>query len=214
MKAVVLAVLAVLQLSGRRTADTATIPWLHGFSSAAVTEGDAGEPADFTDEELTCPANAQPPLRLTADISPVAGRESILATFNGGIRITSSEGVELASSSGIPCTGTADALEVLAVGSIFHEKTLVLAFTTGGRREQQVWLGVYRIGLAGTIDALFAGVVETREDDIVRSGSVQFLPGALIYRPPGHGDSLWIFDPVVHTYTPRGPFDHEGEPHS
>ncbi len=214
MKAAVLAALAVLQLSGR-TADTVAIPWLHGFSTTAVTEGrEPGEPTDFTDEGLTCPADAQPPLRLTADVSPVAGRESILATFSGGIRITSSEGVELASTAGTPCMGSADALEVLAVGSIFHEKTLVLAFTTGGQREQQVWLGIYRVGFGGDIDALFAGVVETRVDGIVRSGSVQFLPGALIYRPPGRGDSLWIFDPVVHTYTPRGPFDHEAEPHS
>ncbi len=215
MKAAVLAMLAVLQLSGRRIGDTVAIPWLHGFSSAAATEGgQPGEPTELTGEQLICPADAQPPLRLTADVSPVAGRESIVASFSRGIRITSSEGVELAATAGTPCSGSADALEMLAVGTIFHEKTLVLVFTSGGRREQQVWLGVYRVGFAGTIDALFAGVVETRVDDIVRTGSVQFLPGALIYRPPGNGDSLWIFDPVVHTYTPRGPFDHEAEPHS
>ncbi len=215
MKAALLTVLAVLQLSGHQTADTAAIPWLHGFSSAAVIEGgEPGESAELTDDVLSCPADAQPALRLIADVSPAAGRESIVATFRGGIRITSNEGVELASTAGTPCVGSADALEVLAAGSIFGEKTLVLAFTTGGRREQQVWLGIYRVGFGGDVDALFAGIVEIREDGVVRSGGVQLLPGALLYRPPGHGDSLWIFDPVVHTYTPRGPVDHEAEPHS
>jgi hypothetical protein len=209
----VLAALAVTQLSVA-AADSPSLPWLHGFGGARVrASADPGSVGWFG-AEVDCPADAQAPLRLVADVSPTAGRETIVATLTGGIRVTSSEGVELATSAGYPCAGSADELEVLAAGSVFGDRTIVLAFTSGGRREQQTWLGVYRIGFGGEIDSLFAGVVETREDGIVRTGSVTFIPGALIYRPPGHHDSLWVFDPVVHTYTPRGPFDHEAEPHS
>jgi hypothetical protein len=204
-----------MQLTGVAAADVPALPWLHGFPGARVsTSADPGA-AGWFGEDIECPAQAQPPLRLVADVAPAAGRETIVATLAGGIRVTSAEGIELAASAGYPCQGSADELEVLAVGSVFGERTIVLAFTTGGRREQGTWVGVYRVGFGGDIDPLFAGMVETREDGIVRTGSVTFLPGALIYRPPGHrGDSLWVFDPVVHTYTPRGPFDHEAPPHS
>jgi hypothetical protein len=186
----------------------AALPWLHGLTDVTSTDTAVpGEPAWLADDS-DCAADAQPPLRLTVD------DDVISATYTGGIRITTSEGVERAVSPGYPCTGSADALEVLAVGTIFHEKAIVLAFTSGGRNEQSTWIGVYRVGFAGAIDPLFAGVVEQREDGIVRTGSVTFVPGALIYRPPGAHDTLWVFDPVVHTYTPRGPFGHEGEPHS
>jgi hypothetical protein len=214
IRTLLLAAVATLQLSGAAVADSPTLPWLHGFAGERVrASADPGSVGWFG-EEIDCPADAQPPLRLVADVAPAAGREVIVATLTGGIRVTSTEGVELATSPGYPCQGSADELEVLAVGTVFGERTIVLAFTSGGRREQQTWLGLYRIGFRGEIDPLFAGVVESREDGIVRSGSVTFIPGALIYRPPGHRDSLWVFDPVVHTYTPRGPFGHEAEPHS
>ena len=211
---VFLAALAVTQLSGVAAAESPTLPWLHGFTGArGRASADPGAIGWFGGE-VECPAEAQPPLRLVAEVSPAAGRETIVATLTGGIRVTSAEGIELATSAGYPCEGSADELEVLAAGSVFGERTIVLAFTSGGRREQQTWLGVYRLGFRGEIDPLFAGVVETREDGIVRTGSVTFIPGALIYRPPAQHDSLWVFDPVVHTYTPRGPFAHEAVPHS
>lgn len=208
-----LVVLALLQLAGVGAADEPALPWLHGFAPAQSRTSAPGSTSWF-DGDLDCPADAQPPLTLVADVAPAGGRETIVATLTGGIRVTSAEGVELAASPGYPCAGSADELEVLAAGSVFGERTIVLAFTSGGRREQYTWLGVYRIGFGGEIDPLFAGVVEQREDGIVRRGSVTFIPGALIYRPPGHRDSLWVFDPVVHTYTPRGPFGHEVLPHS
>ena len=61
---------------------------------------------------------------------------------------------------------------------------------------------------------MFAGVVEQREDGVVRTGSITLLPGALLYRAPGGGVSLWVFDPVAHAFMPRGAIDHEAEPHS
>ncbi len=213
-RTLLVAALAVAQLSGAAGADVPTLPWLHGFAGARVRAGADPGAIGWLGGQVECPADAQPPLRLVADVSPAAGREIIVATLTGGIRVTSSEGVELATSSGYPCQGSADELEVLAAGTVFGERTIVLAFTSGGRREQQTWLGVYRLGFRGEIDPLFAGVVESREDGIVRTGSVTFIPGALIYRPPGNHDSLWVFDPVVHTYTPRGPFAHETIPHS
>ena len=214
MRSLLVAAVAVTQVSGTALADVPALPWLHGFAGERVRAGADPGAVGWFGEDIGCPAEAQAPLRLVADVAPSAGRETIVATLTGGIRVTTVEGVELATSAGVPCTGSADELEVLAAGTVFGEHTIVLAFTSGGRREQQTWLGVYRVGFAGDIDPLFAGVVETREDGIVRTGSVTFVPGALIYRPPGHRDSLWVFDPVVHTYTPRGRFDHEAPPHS
>jgi hypothetical protein len=186
----------------------AVLPWVHGLTDVSSTDSATpGEPAWLTEDSL-CPAEAQPPLRLT-----VRG-QTITATYTTGIRVENAEGIEVASSPGYPCFGSADALDGLAVASIFGEPAIILTFTSGGRNEQWTWVGVYRVGFAGSIDALFAGVVEHREDGIVRTGSVRFVPGALIYRPPGARDTLWVWDPVVHTYVPRGWFGHEGEPHS
>lgn len=211
MRTALLGVIAASQLSGALSRGPAALPWLHGLSEARTTEGVPGAPGD---PEAACPADAQAPLQIVADVAPAAGRETITATLTGGIHVTSIEGIELAATPGYPCEGTADALESLSVGRIFHEPVIVLALTSGGRREQMTWLGVYRVGPYGGIDALFAGAVEMRVDGVVRSGKVTFLPGALIYRPPGRRDSLWVFDPVVRTYTPRGPLEREGEPHS
>lgn len=210
MRILLLGVIAT-QLSGPPVRARGPLPWLRGASETRTTEGTPGTAGD---PEAECPADAQAPLRMVADVAPAAGRETITATMTGGIHVVSSEGIELASTAGYPCGGTADALESLSVGRIFHEPAIVLVFTSGGRREQMTWLGVYRVGPYGGIDALFAGVVETRIDGVVRTGRITFVPGALIYRPPGHHDSLWVFDPVVRTYMPRGPFDHEAEPHS
>ena len=186
----------------------AALPWLHGVGDVTSTDtATAGEPAWLSEDSL-CPAEAQPPLRLTA------GGQTITATYTTGIRVENAEGVEVASSPGYPCLGSADTLEGLAVGTIFGERAIILTFTSGGRNEQWTWVGVYRVGFGGTLDALFAGVVEHREDGIQRTGSITFIPGALIYRPPGARPSLWVFDPVVDTYVPRGPFGHEGVPHS
>jgi hypothetical protein len=188
----------------------AALPWVQGMTDAMVTDSAApGVPAWFADDGDTgCAAEVQPPLRL------LTGNETITVTYTGGLHVANAEGFEIASSAGYPCTGSADALEALAVGSVFGERTIVLTFTSGGRNEQWTWLGVYRIGFAGSIDPLFAGVVEHREDGIVRTGKLTFIPGALIYRPPGAHETLWVFDPVAHAYTPRGPFAHEPVPHS
>ena len=229
MRAALLACIAVLPLSGSAAATpaVASLPWLGNFTDATVSDGDqpgvASEPTESGDEswpgwlaedEPLCAADAQPPLHLRAEVAPSAGIETVVATLTGGVRVINAEGLEVTRSAGVPCVGTADALEILAVGTVFRQRTIVLAITNGGRREQAVWIGVYRVGAAGGLDPLFSGVVETREDGVVRTGRITFLPGALIYRPPGQGDALWVFDPVAHAYTPRGPFDHEAEPHS
>ena len=186
----------------------AALPWLHGL--ADVTSTDTATPGEAVSlsEDAMCAGDAQPPLRLTV------GGQRISATYTTGIRVANAEGVEIASSPGYPCFGSADGLDGLAVANIYGERAIILTFTSGGRNEQWTWVGVYRVGFGGTIDALFAGVVEHREDGIRRTGSVTFIPGALIYKPPGARESLWVFDPVVDTYLPRGLFGHEGEPHS
>ena len=192
-------------------------PWLHNLADPVEVE--AGEPteselAGWFDDEPECAPGAYTSLRLTADVAPTAGKETIVASLVAGMSVISSEGVELAAMPGYPCEGTADGIDVLSVGKVFGEPTIVLAITTGGHREQLTWLGVYRVGDHGRIDALFAGVIEQRVDGHVVSGDVTFIPGALLYHRPGGETSLWVFDPVAHSYLPRGPFGHEAEPHS
>lgn len=184
------------------------LPWIHGLTDVISVEAGTPGEAAWLDGDAMCAAQAQPPLRLAV------GEEMISATYANGIRVANAEGIVTASSAGYPCMGSSDSLDALSVASLFGEPTIVLTFTSGGRNEQWTWVGVYRVGFAGAIDPLFAGVVEHRIGDAVRTGAVTFVPGALIYRPPGARDTLWVFDPVVRTYTPRGLFGHEGEPHS
>jgi hypothetical protein len=192
------------------------LPWLYNLDN--VTAVDAGDPmvavAMEAEIDPSCDEGMPSGLSLVADVAPAAGPETILASFAHGVMVYGREGQLIASTPGFPCAGSADEIEVLAVGTAFGVPTIVIAATTGGRREQLTWLGLYRIGLHGRLEAVFAGGVEYREDGIVRRGSVTILPEALLVRDPRGGVGLWVFDPSGGVYVPRGGLTGEERPHS
>lgn len=225
MKLVALALLSVLVAGGGVAAqEPATpqpahpsLPWLFNLQDTVAV--DAGDP-DATlsmeflaDTDPSCDDAAYPGLALKTDLGGPAGRETIVASYSHGVLVYGSEGQLVASTPGYPCEGSADDLEVLGFGHAFGAPTLVLAATTGGRREQLTWLGLYRVGLNGRLEATFAGAIEQREDGIVRRGSVTLLPGALLHRSPDGELTYWIYDSEGGVYVPRGSLNGPEIPH-
>jgi hypothetical protein len=187
------------------------LPWLYNLQDVTAVETDDRlatlQLGGYDEVDPDCGSGAVTGLGLRADIARAVGVETVLSSYARGTLVLGSEGQVLASTPGYPCAGTADGLEVLAVGRAFGQPTVVLAVTTGGRREQLTWLGMFRIGLNGRLEATFAGEVEHREDGIVRRGSVTILPGALLHRTPDGELILWTYDEPGGVYVPRGVFD-------
>src|SRR5207249_3340640 len=65
-------------------ATLASLPWLQGFDTATVA--DRGEPAASAADDR-CVASAYGDLRLTADVAPARGDETIVASFTQGITV-------------------------------------------------------------------------------------------------------------------------------
>jgi len=220
MKALSLALLATLA-PGAPGATPAVapahplLPWLYNLDDVtAVDRGDRLVGLALAAEvDPSCEGNASPTLVLSADLAPSPGPETIVASYAHGVLVFGAEGQFLASAPGFACSGTADELEVLAAGTAFGTPTLVIAATTGGHREQQTWLGMFRVGHHGRLDAVFAGTVELREDGVVRQGRVTVLPDALHVRDPLGTSDYWVFDPAGGVYLPPGGYDVTRTPH-
>lgn len=182
------------------------LPWL--FNLTNVKAVDTGDPlvtmAMDAEIDPSCAELESPGFALVANVAAAAGDETILASYAHGVMVFGHEGELIASTPGFPCAGSADEIEVLAAGTAFGVPTIVMVATTGGRREQLTWLGMFRIGRTGRLEAVFTGAVEQREDGIVRRGSVTVLPDALMVRDPLGGVGFWIFDEVSGVYIPRG----------
>jgi len=192
------------------------LPWLHNLDD--VISVDVGDPlitlAMDTQVDPSCDEVLPVGLALVANVAPAAGPETILASFAHGVMVYGHEGELIASTPGYPCAGSADEIEVLAAGTAFGIPTIAIAVTTGGRREQMTWLGLFRVGPHGRLDPVFAGAVELREDGIVRKGSVTILPDGLLVRDPLGGVGFWLFDETARVYLPRGGFAGTEIPHS
>lgn len=218
MSQMLLAIIAVLAAAASELAPSALpgMPWLHGLYGAAVTElpDDTVAPrmTMWVESDAECPAGFYPGMAIEADVAPSPGNETVLASYTQGVLVLDSEGELLASSPGYTCEGTADDAIALAAGSTFLEPTIALVVTSGGRREQITWLALYRVGFGGRLDPVFTASVEEREDEVVRRGDVAFVPGGLLYRRPGGGWSVWIYDPVGRAYMHRGELERSDEP--
>ncbi len=183
------------------------LPWLFNLQDTVATDEPEHELLELPDLALDCDPPADATFRLVADVAPAPGREVIRGSYREGIVVTGREGEVLATTPGFPCGGTADAFEVLGGGRAFHQPLIVVAATTGGRREQMTWLGLYRVTSDGRLDAVFTGAVELREDGVVRRGSVTVLPGALLVREPTGQVSFWIWDPTSGVYLPPAAYE-------
>ncbi|HEU0035828.1 MAG TPA: hypothetical protein VFQ53_34685 [Kofleriaceae bacterium] len=190
------------------------VPWLHGMTDVAVSEQandsvtrrlDEWSPAVDVDE---CAGAAYPGIELTADVAGSTRKETVLASYAQGIVVLDGERRLVASTPGYRCGGTADEIQAVVVGSAFGDRTLVIVGTTGGHREADTWLGMFRVGFDKRLDPVFTGVVEERRGDRVEQGAVHMLPGALIYTPPGRTPTLWFWNPVARAYLlPGHPVD-------
>ncbi|MDB4960106.1 MAG: hypothetical protein JWP01_105 [Myxococcales bacterium] len=191
------------------------LPWLVNLQDVVAADANdplqtfpierSGDPASdpgLEPADPMCRDDASQGLVLSADVSPAPGSETLLASFSQGVTVLGSEGQELASTPGYPCFGSADQVDVLAAGTAFGTPTVVLAVTVGGRREQATWLAMFRIGTAGRLEPVFTTVVEEREDEIVRRGSVTVLRDGLLVRHPSGRTAVWRWDAAAGVYLP------------
>jgi hypothetical protein len=209
-------VVALFAMGTAVHAEPASMPWLRNLGDVRAVS--VGEPfvAMAMDAEIdpSCDESMSTGLALVANVAPGSGSETVLASFAHGVMVYGREGELIAATPGFPCAGSADEIEVLAAGTAFGVPLIAITATTGGRREQLTWVGLYRIGLHGRLEAVFTGAVEQREDGIVRRGSITILPGALLVRDPLGGVGFWVIDPVSGVYVPSGGFGASEYPHS
>lgn len=191
------------------------MPWLHGLDSARITDEPQAHVADRMSadtEELECATGATHGLELTADVSPSAGMETVLASYAHGIVVLDREHRVVGSTGGYECQGSADEIAALAVGRAFLVPTIALAITHGGHEEQTTELALFRIGFRGRLEPVFTAEVEVRSGEGVRTGAVWLIPNGLLYQRPGGTTGLWIYDAVGGAYLYRGLFEHTDEP--
>lgn len=188
------------------------MPWLHGLGDAVSSSTGVDEPPAPDDSEIApgCSVGASRTIELSADVAPAAGKETIVASYSGGITVFDREDHLVAHTPGWPCEGSADELDTIAFGTAYGEPTLAVAATSGGHREAATWVALFRTGR--TLEATFTAVVETRRDDIVKRGAIHLIPGGLLYERPGGPIRFWRLDPGAKIYVPVLPETPHGEP--
>ena len=165
----------------------------------------------FPRDDEGCGSGAHQGMQLLADVAPPPGRETILASYAGGVVVLDREGQMVASSPGYPCTGSADEIEAIAAGDAFGNQTIVLVAKAGGHREFSTFVGLFRMGFGKRLDPVFTAVVEEHEGSLVHRGAIYMVPGALAYRLPDGRYGFFVFDPIARAYLDRRePLDDPG----
>ena len=193
----------LLCIAGCQTAPS--LPWVHGFSERAASTGVQAPRAPADEPAEGCGVAATRPIELVADVAPSAGRETIVATYQTGIAVFDREDHLVSELPGYPCQGSADELDALVAGTAYGEPLLAAVATTGGRRETATFVALFRPG--ATLTPLFTAVVETRADEVVKTGGIYLLPDGLLYRRPGGGTALWRLEDVYVPVLPETPHD-------
>lgn len=189
------------------------VPWLVGLANQTISgDGTAATSrrlADVEDASADCEPNAYEGIELVADVAPQRGAETIVASYAQGITVFDRENRVIAATPGYRCTGTADSIDFLVAGSAWGHPTIAVVATSGGHRETDTWISLFRIGRHHRLEATFAGTVETRRGELVERGQIVMLPEALLYRPPGGQPSLYLYESVPGVYLhPRDEPDH------
>src|SRR5262245_58389941 len=188
------------------------MPWLHGFTTTGISDVLAPGVGDRMQRHVRCDdCVSADGIEVTANVAPGDGDETILASFAQGVVVLDRAGRMIASGPGYDPSGSADELLAIATGdATIGSPVIAIAARRGGRRENAVWLELYRVGRNAKLDRLFANVVEEHEDRFDRPGSVTVVPGGLIYRAPRSKTAdLWMFDPRAGRYLYRGAFNSE-----
>lgn len=180
------------------------LPWLHNFSPVAeaseATPSVIARMAEWRAADPSCSATAYGGLGILAEVAPAPGIETVLASFTQGVLVLDAKATLLASAAPLVCQGSADELEALAAGDAgIGEPVIALAAKAGGHRVSATWLVLYRVA-DGVLAPIFAAIVEDHTGDRTRVGEVTLLPGALVYRAPSGGRTLWTYDDDEHRY--------------
>ncbi len=192
-------------------ATIAAMPWLQGFDAAATadraTRSAVDQLAEWQPADDHCAASAYGGLDLTADLTPAAGDEHVLASFTQGIVVLDRDRHLIARAPAFPCQGSADDVLALSVGDAWiGSPVLALAATTGGKNENVTWVTLYRVGDRGELVSMFTGAVERHQGHHTRTGIILLYPGGLLYQTPEGATQLWRFDPGQRRYINRGSF--------
>ncbi len=200
----VLAGIAHAGPEAREVTAPSALPWVVNFDELAATTADArgsALPLDMVgDADPSCAGTAYGALALRANLG--GGTATLVASYAHGVIVADAEGHTIATAPGYPCYGTADDLDAIAVGRAWGSPMIALVLTTGGRREAMTWVGFYRMGRDGRLEATFSGAVEQFEDGVIRRGQITLLPGAIVHTNPTGETVLWVYHPVIGVYLP------------
>lgn len=182
-----------------------SLPSLSNFEVLAVATSDDLS-AQLPDDTLgtpdgECSAGARVTLGLTVDVGE--GRQHVVASYAGGIAVFDAEAMRLAGTPGYPCAGSADELEVLAVGNAFGVPTVAAEPDPVQAEPRHRFAPASGRQHGGRLEAVFAGAIEHRDGDRVLRGNVTLLPKALLHREPTGEVILWTWDDGAGVYVPR-----------
>ncbi len=188
------------------------LPYVHGLDGIVLARATPG-PAEPLPDDAGCGAGTMLELTLAANLIGSEQREQVTASFAGGVTLRAPNGDLLAHAPGLPCVGAADELDAVAVGRLGRTPILVVVATTGGFHEASTTVTLYRPGVGPRLEAIFTGLVATRERTATTNGGIWLEADGLLYRPPPGGTYHYTYDPVGHTYVPVGRVDREVVPH-
>ena len=185
---------------------TSGVPGLRGFVTTASS--DRPEPSvlarigEWRAADADCAANAYGGIAVTGDLGAGAKHpQTVLATFDELVVVDANDELVAAAPTEFACTGgSADALEIVAIGRTWLDVPMIaIAATIGGRAEQSTYVALFRVA-GGRLVPMFRGAVEAREGDDVFSGSITIVPEGLVYRAPGDPATWWRLDHATGRY--------------
>ena len=156
--------------------------------------------AEWRVADPSCSAVSHGGFALTAEVAATPGTELVLVSFTQGVLVFDANAALIAMAMPFVCAGSADEIQGIAAGDAhIDDPVIAVAVTTGGHRESETWLLLYRV-TGGVVAPIFEGIVEEQAGDQVRLGEVTLLAGALVYRDPSGVRTVWTYDAAQHRY--------------
>ena len=207
MKPFVIPLLVVAAAGAMLSANHATpspegpLPWLHGFAPTALADTPSAQIVDrmahWQQPDPDCPASAYGGLALAI------GDRTILASYTQGVVVLDREHRLVARLAPLTCAGSADAIDVLAVGDVgIGQPGIVMVVTTGGHRTSTTWLALLRVH-GDRLEPVFAEPVAQTTGPTTQFGDVTVMPGTLIYRAPDGMPAIWSYDRERGVFAPN-----------
>jgi hypothetical protein len=189
---------------------TVAVPRIPGM--AAVALAGAADPGGSAEDRLGPPADGcqsgDPAVFvLAAEVDATSpGAESVLVSAAHGVVVLDARGARRGA---LPftCGGSGDEILSVAVGDVgIGAPAIAVVAVTGGRAEATT--RVELLALAdGRLARLFAGDIEVRDGDELRTGELRVTPTGLVHRPPTGTTTRHRADPWTHRFTPEAAGD-------